>query len=271
MTQISARSIGLTVLWLCFLLAVMTILPIFPYPQLDGVTRLDMAKLCNQPVADCWVSPTAHTVTLPYFAEPDRGADIISATLFLSFETPPNGVAPTAVFLPKFSDALDLKINGVLITPDRSAQSWLFHHWHRPYFAPIPKTSLKQGRNQLEIRLRSHGYSRVSLFPVYVGDAAVLGFVHQIRQILRVGVVRTNFGLILFTSVAFFVFWLTRPRDSMYFWLAGTHFFASLFCFHWVMPNIMVRLHRLDPDLEPLDTTFYLVFDRILDDLAGSV
>ena len=239
MTLISVRSIGISILWLCFLLAVITMLPISPYPQLDGVARFDTAMTCSQPVTDCAVSPDAQAVSLPYFAELERTADIESKTFFLSFNSLPNSVAPTAVFLPKFSDALDLKINGMLITPDRSNKIGLFHHWHRPYFASIPQTSLKQGRNQLEIRLRAHGFSSLSLFPVYVGDAAVLDFAFQIRQILRIGAVRINFGLILLTSAALFVFWLTRPKDSMYFWLAGAHLFASLYCFHWVMPNVM--------------------------------
>ena len=91
----------------------------------------------------------ARPVDLPYFAP--RAFDDALETLHFRFEAPleapPDGLY--AVYLPKYSDNLDLFVNGALVR----ANTLPLRKWNTPLLVPVPARLLQDGSNRVALTL----------------------------------------------------------------------------------------------------------------------
>ncbi|WP_428927747.1 sensor histidine kinase [Marinibacterium sp. SX1] len=221
------------------LTGLISLLPAGSDRQFDGADRLRDAAFCLADATGCRADPVP--VTLPHRYRPPGGDGIHAARFSLRFDRTGAEDGVTAVFLPRFSDAVSLSVNGQRLLP----APWLtghwrnFHHWHRPAIATVPNATLMPTGNRLDIDLAAHGFQDIALYPVYVGAAAPLDFVYELWGILRVGTARVNFSLVLLAGGAVLLFWLMHREDMLYFWLAAASFASAAVCYHWVYPNLL--------------------------------
>ncbi|MEJ8476929.1 sensor histidine kinase [Roseibium algae] len=234
-------ALGSSLVTVIGLMAVFIAIPTEPYPDIDGAIKITSAQVCRLSGDSCDQKIAPQNVTLPYYIKPNIHSGIHSArfTFFFDMTAGPDDV--TAIYLPKFSDAVSVHVNGVAVTRKQPAdeQALLFHSWHRPALSIVPNVVLNRNDNLVSVDLSADYFNNLSLFPVYIGDAAALDFAHQVRLILRVGMARVNFALAILAGFSVLFFWLFRRRDHKFLWLMAANFSVSAVCFHWVYPNFL--------------------------------
>ncbi len=219
--------------------ALVMLIPVDPYDGITGSTRLTQARLCPvATAADC----TGRIVSLPHTVLPGKATGVSHVRFGLTFDGPDTQDDVTGIYLPKFSDAMAMQVNGVPLTSRQQGASDtdMFHHWHRPFLVKVPNALLLPEGNRIDITLSGFGYQNISLYPVYVGPVLDLDFSYQIRTIIRVGMARVNFALGVLAGVALLLFWLMHWRDVTYLYLAGASLTGAAVCYYWVYPNFAV-------------------------------
>ncbi|MBB96768.1 MAG: hypothetical protein CML68_19490 [Rhodobacteraceae bacterium] len=236
-------SLGISLAVVLVLAVLVSLVPGQVFRPIEGARIFDRVSVCPFGGSGCQPGQSPAPAALPFHLRSDHGDGIHMARFTLDFARtgPADGV--TAVFLPRFSDAISISVNGDRLTP----APWLsgdgrnFHHWHRPFIATLPNAGLKPQGNVLAIDLAADGFQDISLYPLYVGDAAALDFAFQLAGIARVGSARVNFSLVMLAGSALLIFWVMHRRDMIYFWLAAASLASAVVCYHWVYPNLITN------------------------------
>ena len=92
----------------------------------------------------------------------------------LRFDLPHIPDAPQAIYLRKLSMNASVYVNGAFLASGGSFEEPVARHWNRPLFFTIPPSLLKQGRNELQIRLWAYPNSRGGVDEIQIGSAAAL-------------------------------------------------------------------------------------------------
>lgn len=233
--------LGISLLAVAMLAGVVTVLPINPYPEIPGAQKISQATYCRTQNSLCLPDSAAETVALPHHMKPQITSGLHGARFTFHFDRPGSAGEVTALFLPRYSDFIALRVNGSVVTPNwpDGETGPLFHRWHRPYFTTLPRDILTPTGNRVDVDLKGYFFSNLSLYPVYVGDAAVLDYAHEIALIQQVGMARVNFALMLLAGTALVFLWAARREDVTYLWLAAANFSAAIVSYHWVFPNLL--------------------------------
>lgn len=157
-----------------------------------------------------------HPVTLPDF-RPFSPEPIASVVYRVSFERPASqDDVPWGIFVPRFTTAVLLEVNGTLIhdtrrnvmsrRPDRNSSA----------MATIPENLLHEGPNELTIRLFTWGPVSGYIDKIYAGPDEVLRPAHDQRSVLF-----ETLPLVLVAGQATLgailgLIWLSRRHDQSY-------------------------------------------------------
>lgn len=217
----------------------LSLLPSTVNVPIEGARLHESARVCLADAGGCLPGDAPRPAALPwhYSAPTGEGLHMARFELLVDRSGPEDGV--TAVFMPRLSDSVALSVNGQRLTPVpwQDGIGRRFHHWHQPHLSMIPNDLLQEHDNRLVIELAAQGFQDLALYPVYVGDATELDFFHDLWGILRVGMARVNFSVVLLAGTALLIFWLMHRRDTPYLWLACAGFSNAAVCYHWVYPN----------------------------------
>ncbi len=143
---------------------------------------------------------------------------------------------PLAIYTENNRERLTVYLNGVeLFRNYRSATSQTLG-WNRPYIIPVPRKLLRDGGNELVLRVGSDRQFSLGVGTVKVGSQEVLGRLYNYQQFWRVtGSAAANYAM-LFLTFAAFLMWMARRSETEIFWLVMTgllwfvrdfHFFAE--------------------------------------------
>jgi signal transduction histidine kinase len=158
----------------------------------------------------------ARPVTLPHFTS--SRYSMADPPLYTGAFTYGRGdmASGWSVFLPRFSNAVEVAINGVVILDSRRDANANRPDRNTPLIAPIPSSLLREGANAITVRLLVWGPLKGFLDTVYVGPDAGLRPAYETRTLMFVTlpVVFSAWQSILAVILA--IMWLMRRREPVY-------------------------------------------------------
>ncbi|GLR89257.1 sensor histidine kinase [Bradyrhizobium iriomotense] len=155
-------------------------------------------------------------VTLPHFTASRYSlADPPLYSGSFTFRTV-DASAAWSVFLPRFSNAVEVAVNGVVILDSRRDPTANRPDRNTPEIAPIPSSLLRDGTNTITVRLFVWGPLKGFLDTVYVGPDENLRGAYETRTLLFVTlpVVFSAWQSILAVILA--IMWLMRRHEPVY-------------------------------------------------------
>lgn len=159
---------------------------------------------------------TTRQVVLPHFTASRYSLD--DPPLYSgSFVFKPDAANTTwSVFLPRFSNGVEIAVNGVAILDSRRDPTANRPDRNTPEIAVIPASLLRDGANDITVRLFVWGPLRGFLDTVYIGPDAALRPAFETRTLLFVTlpVVFSAWQSILAVILA--IMWLMRRHEPVY-------------------------------------------------------
>ncbi|BBO02562.1 MULTISPECIES: sensor histidine kinase [Bradyrhizobium] len=121
-----------------------------------------------------------------------------------------------SVYLPRFSNAVGVAVDGVVVLDSRRDANANRPDRNTPQIAAIPASLLREGANEITVRLFVWGPLKGFLDTVYVGPDAALRPAYETRTLLFVTlpVVFSAWQSILAVILA--IMWLMRRREPVY-------------------------------------------------------
>lgn len=166
----------------------------------------------------------------------------------MSFDV--KGPAPegVAVLVNRLSMNGEFFVNGVRVLSGGKMVSPVTRNWNYPFFVDIPAPLLRQGANQLDVRVYAYRNSNGGLGTVRLGPSEPLRTQYQFLHALHVKGAIVSFAVALVAAFIGMVAWLRMSHDAVY-GLFGLAMVA------WVVryTNYFVQDVPVDP------TTFALV------------
>ncbi|SEM91716.1 ATP-binding protein [Bradyrhizobium sp. OK095] len=158
----------------------------------------------------------ARAVTLPHFTS--SRYSLADPPLYTGAFTYRRGDAASgwSVFLPRFSNAVEVAVNGIVVLDSRRDGNANRPDRNTPQTALIPASLLREGSNEITVRLFVWGPLKGFLDTVYVGPDAALRPAFETRTLLFVTlpVVFSAWQSILAVILA--IMWLMRRREPVY-------------------------------------------------------
>ncbi|TQF37130.1 histidine kinase [Bradyrhizobium sp. UNPF46] len=155
-------------------------------------------------------------VTLPHFTASRYSVD--DPPLYTGSFTFRRGEAASgwSVYLPRFSNAIEVAVDGVVVLDSRRDANANRPDRNTPQIAAIPASLLREGANEITVRLFVWGPLKGFLDTVYVGPDAALRPAYETRTLLFVTlpVVFSAWQSILAVILA--IMWLMRRREPVY-------------------------------------------------------
>ena len=136
---------------------------------------------------------------------------------------------PTGLLLDYTCMAAAVYLNGSLIDRDASLVEPLSRSWHVPRYFLLQSPLLRQGDNELLVRVSGLAAYQPSLGVVDVGDPQTLQARYRQQVFVRhdLQVLDSAIGLVLAAVIG--LFWLLRRKESMYGWYALSAVFGRLY------------------------------------------
>lgn len=136
---------------------------------------------------------------------------------------------PTGLLLDYTCMAAAVYLNGSLIDRDASLVEPLSRSWHVPRYFLLQSPLLRQGENELLVRVSGLAAYQPSLGVVDVGDPQALQARFRKEVFVRhdLQVLDSAIGFVLAAVIG--LFWLLRRKESMYGWYALSAVFGRLY------------------------------------------
>ena len=137
----------------------------------------------------------------------------------LSFEN--TGSAPLWLYVPRVRSNAEFRLNGAMVWSGGNMSAPLARHAHSPFLFALPDALLRDGRNEIEIRVASNAGTNGGLSRVYLGSREALWSAYTQRHFLQQTSVFVTSGIIAATAFyILFIWFATRGRHRGYFFLA---------------------------------------------------
>ncbi|MCK1713906.1 MULTISPECIES: ATP-binding protein [unclassified Bradyrhizobium] len=200
------------------------------------------------------------TVTLPHFTS--SRYSLADTPIYSGAFTFQSGDPGWSVFLPRFSNAVEVAVNGVIVLDSRRDANANRPDRNTPQIAPIPSSLLRDGSNQITVRLFVWGPLKGFLDTVYVGPDANLRPTYETRTLLFVTlpVVFSAWQSILAVILA--IMWLMRRHEPVYGVLAAAMLLGVIQAFlpAPVPPAASSRLAAVLLASAPIESALIVVF-----------
>ena len=165
----------------------------------------------------------------------DRDADthlIMRMRFQFEREIVPHGVA--SIYLPKISDAIQLRLNGEILVDMGDLEKPPIRHWNKPVFVSFPR-SLLLDSNLLEVAVSAYQPDGAMLHPFYVGPETALRTPYMVRFWATAGVARLGLAFMSLTAVLFGFLFLAQKFKPTYGWLLLASISSFVFISHFAV------------------------------------
>ena len=158
----------------------------------------------------------ARAVTLPHFTS--SRYSLADPPLYTGAFTyrPADAASGWSVFLPRFSNAVEVAVNGVVVLDSRRDANANRPDRNTPQIALIPASLLRDGSNEITVRLFVWGPLKGFLDTVYVGPDAALRPAFETRTLLFVTLPVVFSAWQSIFAVILAIMWLMRRREPVY-------------------------------------------------------
>jgi signal transduction histidine kinase len=151
-----------------------------------------------------------------------------------TFNLPEAPVQAWAALLPSVATTHQLFINGVDVGGGDMTGP-IVRSFGRPQLNQIAPQILRQGGNELVLRLRVAPNLRGGLGPITLGPRAVIEPIYERDYVIRVTLPRALNVALLFAGVLVLLLWLQRPSESIYGVFAALAIVWSVRNFHYTV------------------------------------
>jgi signal transduction histidine kinase len=155
-------------------------------------------------------------VTLPHFTSSRYSLEDPPLYTGSFTRAPPDAKTAWSVFLPRFSNAVEVAINGVVVLDSRRDDIANRPDRNTPQIAVIPSSLLRDGANEITVRLFVWGPLKGFLDTVYVGPDDRLRDAYDTRVLLFVTVPVVLSAWQSLLAVILAIMWLMRRREPVY-------------------------------------------------------
>lgn len=153
-------------------------------------------------------------VTLPHFTS--SRYSLADPPLYTGAFTFRNGGTGWSVYLPRFSNAVEVAVNGVIVLDSRRDANANRPDRNTPQMALIPASLLREGANEITVRLFVWGPLKGFLDTVYVGPDAALRPAYETRTLLFVTLPVAFSAWQSILAVILAIMWLMRRHEPVY-------------------------------------------------------
>lgn len=199
-------------------------------------------------------------VTLPHFTS--SRYSLADPPLYTGAFTFRNGGAGWSVYLPRFSNAVEVAVNGVIVLDSRRDANANRLDRNTPQIALIPASLLRKGANEITVRLFVWGPLKGFLDTVYVGPDAALRPAYETRTLLFVTLPVAFSAWQSILAVILAIMWLMRRHEPVYGVLAVAMVLgvAQAFMAPPVPPAATSRLAAVLLASAPIESALIVVF-----------
>lgn len=203
---------------------------------------IKQANACNLNQSDCVSLENFIEVTLPHIDDTNISAPSRNWLYQLTYVSEAPDIAMQAIYLPKFSETLQIKVNGTIIDDMPHFALTQSRRWSRPEIYVLPQGVLTRGVNVIEIKLAAYKNISSDIFPIYIGPAHLLKKTFDRRYWVTQGLARVSIILLAITSIALAALWMLRRRDPRYFWLMSCNVFCLIISIAFAFDNLGLSL-----------------------------
>lgn len=210
MTAQFLRTVAGVALWLAGLFLVLYWLDIGRIKAIPDTQMVQQLMLCERPECSRGLPKP-----LPYFSSvrPDAMFETKHLRATLRLPRPSNGLL--ALYFPKLTGIINLRLNGQLIYRDPGHRRL----WNEPLLVPIQPALLGKQSQTLDITLAGQPSEGLDLRPFFFGPQDVLAPYQNWRFILSAGLARFALGLMIILGASLLVVWGFRRRETEFLWL----------------------------------------------------
>ena len=181
-------------------------------PDARYVDRAESATISGDAVsAGRW-----EQVTLPM----RRASPAGPLWLRIRFDAAPFGNRRLALFNDRIRERHTVYLNGIDIARSNAGASDRSFGWHRPLFVALPDRLLRARGNILAFRVVADGGRAVAFSPLTIGPDRELRALYRTRHFVTVAAPEIATAVIALLSIGALLFWLMRPREPVFGWLA---------------------------------------------------
>ncbi|MGG6463242.1 ATP-binding protein [Solilutibacter silvestris] len=144
---------------------------------------------------------------------------------------------PIGLLLDYTCMAAEVRLNGSVIDRDASLVEPLSRKWHVPRHFMVQAPLLKQGENELLVRVSGLSEYAPGFGTVSVGDAATLQASFNKAVFIRRDLQVLDFAIGIVVASLFGLFWLMRRQDTTYGWYALSGFFGTLYGSNYIVDS----------------------------------
>lgn len=141
---------------------------------------------------------------------------------------------PVGLLLDYTCLAAAVSLNGQPIDRDASLVEPLSRKWHVPRYYTVPPALLREGQNELLVRVSGLTAYQPAFGTVSVGDPVALRGQYERERFARrdMQIFDAAVGLVLAAMIG--IFWLLRPQDTLYGWYALSAIFGRLYDWNFI-------------------------------------
>jgi len=177
---------------------------------ISGAHFIDQVAFCE--TFEC---TTTEPQSLPFFG-PTR-FDVTRETQYMRavIEIPTRHTGLQAVYLPKFTDGVDVWVNEQSVhVHDQNVRLW-----NTPLLISLPSELMQGDIIEIKLALSGPPSEGLDLQPFYFGPHAVLSPYYDARYFFGPSLARFGLGLMIVLGSAFLVVWSFRRQDMEYLWV----------------------------------------------------
>lgn len=141
---------------------------------------------------------------------------------------------PVGLLLDYICMAGAVYVNGSLVGRDRSLVEPLSRAWIAPQYYLLDAPVLRQGENELLVRVSGLTAYQPAFGTVTIGDPAQVEAAFRSGKRVRFDLQMLDIAIGAVLAAMFGLFWLLRPQDTTYGWYAANGLFGFLYGLNWV-------------------------------------
>ena len=141
---------------------------------------------------------------------------------------------PTALIVDYTSLAAAVYVNGSLVARDQSLVEPMSRKWQVPRYFLLQAPVLRQGKNEVLVRVSGLAAYQPGMGTVQVGDPKTLLPVYNRDVLVRYDLQLLDAAIGLVMASVFGLFWLLRRQDTTYGWYALSGLFSGMHGYNYV-------------------------------------
>jgi signal transduction histidine kinase len=121
-----------------------------------------------------------------------------------------------AIYITRITNNIEMFLNGSSFTVSGRLGPIPEESWNLAQFHFVPSSLMREGENELLIRLHPDGYPRAGLSQVYLGDSSALRPLYNLRYFIQTTAPQLITGVLVVMCIFSLTLWIRRRSETMF-------------------------------------------------------